>query len=78
MLKCMDREKFQNDIYSLGAIIVDCLEPGTALQNGEVLTFDWDNVLDEFQKLTKTKTAKELLEVRKNVVFCDSANTASA
>ena len=63
MLKKMGREKAQGDVQSLGLIIVECLEPATALCKGDALTSGtWDAVLVEFQVSTKMKTARELLQ----------------
>ncbi|KKZ65505.1 hypothetical protein EMCG_08664 [[Emmonsia] crescens] len=53
----------QSDLESLGQIIVECLEPGTASRHGNTLVLNnWDTVLREFQALTKSKTVKELLK----------------
>ena len=55
----------QSDILSLGLMIIECLEPTTALNGRDTLTRDiWDEGLRGFQVLTRSKTATELLQVR--------------
>ncbi|EEH20211.1 serine/threonine protein kinase [Paracoccidioides brasiliensis Pb03] len=63
MIKGSNSGTAQSDVESLGRIIVECLEPGTAARHGDALVLDtWDIGLREFQALTKKKTAKELLK----------------
>ncbi|OAT07643.1 serine/threonine protein kinase [Blastomyces gilchristii SLH14081] len=63
LLKRMGSDMSQGDVRSLGAIIIQCLEPDTALRRGDLLKDEkWDAVLREFQLHTQTKSAKELLQ----------------
>ena len=60
-----DGHKQQDDIKSLGQIILECLEPSAILQEKPSLTeANWDPALVNFYKGTKTKPAHQLLEVR--------------
>lgn len=64
MLRQADRKDAQSDVQSLGAMMIECLEPHTALSDGQVLVQDkWDSTLCEFQALTNERTAGELLQV---------------
>lgn len=64
MLKGIDRKEAQNDVRSLGQIIIECLEPSTSLGKGDTLVMNnWDSALVKFQISTKTKAAQDLLQV---------------
>ena len=64
MLKAVDcKDQSQTDIVGLGRIMIECLEPGTFIKQGEALENDWDAVLMDFQKSTNSMSASELLEV---------------
>ncbi|KJF60726.1 serine/threonine protein kinase [Coccidioides immitis RS] len=53
----------QRDLCALGLMITECLEPRTALNQGEVLVSEeWDSVLRDFQMQTQTKSAAALLQ----------------
>ena len=64
MLKGIDHKEAQNDVQSLGQIIIECLKPSTSLGKGDTLVMNnWDSTLVKFQISTKTKAAWDLLQV---------------
>lgn len=64
MLKGIDHKEAQNDVWSLGQIMIECLEPSTSLEKGDALVMsDWDPALVKLQISTKTKAAQDLLQV---------------
>ena len=64
MLKGIDHKEAQNDVQSLGQIIIECLKPSTSLGKGDTLVMNnWDSALVKFQISTKTKAAWDLLQV---------------
>lgn len=64
MLQEFSLKTAQNDIRSIGRIIIECLEPSTFLENGDSLISDsWDPVLIRFLESTKSGSIQELLWV---------------
>ena len=64
MLQDFSLKTAQNDIHSVGRIIIECLEPSTFLENGDSLISDgWDPVLIRFLESTKSCSIQELLRV---------------
>lgn len=64
MLKGIDCKEAQNDVQSLGQIMIECLESSTFLgKEITLVTSNWDPALVKFQLSTKTKTAQVLLQV---------------
>ncbi|KAK6810694.1 hypothetical protein RU639_013498 [Aspergillus parasiticus] len=62
MLQEFSSKTAQNDIRSIGRIIIECLEPSTFLENGDSLISDtWDPVLIRFLESTKSGSIQELL-----------------
>ncbi|KAE8156467.1 kinase-like protein [Aspergillus tamarii] len=62
MLQDFSLKTAQNDIHSVGRIIIECLEPSTFLENGDSLISDgWDPVLIRFLESTKSCSIQELL-----------------
>ena len=64
MLKDIDCKEAQNDVQSLGQIIIECLKSSTSLGKGDTLVMNnWDSALVKFQISTKIKAAQDLLQV---------------
>jgi hypothetical protein len=66
MLKELNRDKVYGDIRSVGHIMIACLEPGTYLEKRDKFSETWDSNLMEFHKLTKSKSARELLQIKQS------------
>lgn len=63
MLREAGQKSAQDDTWGVGKLIVMCLEPGTFLTKCEDLQENWNSDLIAFQKLTRTKSTTELLQV---------------
>lgn len=56
MLQRISQDKAQEDIRSVGRMVIQCLEPGTSLKKGESLRLgSWDPALTKFVEHTKSK-----------------------
>lgn len=64
MLQKIGQEKAQEDIRSVGRMVVECLEPSTFLKKGESLSLGpWDTALTKFVEHTKSKPIEVITKV---------------
>ncbi|KAF7594870.1 hypothetical protein BBP40_007904 [Aspergillus hancockii] len=61
MLRNSDMKRCQDDIRSVGRLVIECLEPITFMRKSDSLQGSWDPALVKFLESTETKQANELL-----------------
>ncbi|RJE18996.1 STYKc [Aspergillus sclerotialis] len=63
MLQNIGQDRAQNDIRSVGRMVIECLEPSTFYRKGESLTLGpWDPTLSKFVEHTKSWSIYDILQ----------------